>query len=162
MTTMSAAKVETIRRPRNVIERLLDAVERVSAIREHAEPVDRRHISRALDEAKTAAADNDGDRIMRAVRLLECIKGDVIKTDPGVFQWPSFIEPKTTTGSGYIGLALLQDGFRTKGQNVPVNSEHGVAYLIDIYVRGDSETEPGETVWVKVPPRAERMMVSLA
>lgn len=152
-------KIETIRRPRNVIERLLDAVERVSAIRERMEDAtERRHITRALDEAKTAASDNDADRIVRAVKLLECImlKGHDMQLDPPMsFRWPMFIEPKTMGASGHIGLALVAEGYRIKGQNVSVSSESG-NYLVDQYER------EGDIVHVKVPPPTERRLVQLA
>lgn len=152
-------KIETIRRPRNVIERLLDAIERVSAIRERMEDAtERRHITRALDEAKTAAGDNDADRIMRSVKLLECIvaKGHDSQVDPPMsFRWPMFIEPLTLRGSGFIGLTLIEDGYRVKAQNVSVSSESG-NYLVDQYER------EGDIVHVKLPPAQERRLVSLA
>lgn len=160
---MTTTKVETIRRPRNVIERLLDGVERVTVIREReSDPTIRKHVSRALDEAKTAAADNDGDRIMRAIRLLESIAAKHVQADDaGIFQWQMFMEPKTLQAAGHVGLALLAEGFRIKGQNVPVNSETG-NYLVDQYVRGDDADNAGEVVHVKLPAREERRLVMLA
>lgn len=152
------AKIETIRRPRNVIERLLDAIERVSAIREYSEDVaERRHISRALDEAKTAAGDNDADRVMLSIRLLEAIvkKNGEKQPDLAAFQWPMFIEPRTLQASGHIGLALVADGYQIKRQNVSVSSEVG-NYLVDRYER------EGDIVHVKLPPPEERRLVQLA
>lgn len=153
-------KIETIGRPRNVIERLLDAIERVASIREHVEDAtERRHISRALDEAKTAGGDNDADRVMRAVKLLEAVvakNGTAEAQESMSFRWPMFIEPKTMAAAGHIGLALVADGYRIKGQNVSVSSENG-NYLVDQYVRGEDEI-----VHVKVPPAQERRLVQLA
>lgn len=151
-------KIETIRRPRNVIERLLDAIERVAVIREHAEPTERRHITRAIDEAKTTAGENDADRMVRAIRLLEAVvtkHGATSVEESAEFAWPTFLEPKTMAASGHIGLALCSDGFRIKGQNVSVNSETG-NYLVDQYER------EGDIVHVKVPPAQERRLVQLA
>jgi hypothetical protein len=152
------AKIETIRRPRNVIERLLDAVERIAVIRDHeADPTVRKHIARALDETKTAAGDNDPDRIMRGIKLLEAVakKHDQPVAEATEFRWPVFIEPKTMIASGHIGLALLAEGFLIMRQNVSVNCETG-NYLVDQYERD------GEAVHVKLPPPEERRLVMLA
>lgn len=152
-------KIETIRRPRNVIERLLDGIETVTEIRLRTEDTtERRHISRALDEAKTAAGDNDGDRVMRVIKLLEAIAkrySNPVSDEHFEFVWPVYLEPKTLAAAGHIGLALVEDGFQVKRQDVSVNAESG-SYLVDQYVRGEDES-----VTVKLPPAPERRLVTL-